>query len=50
VIVPLVLVLVLVVVLVALGIDENIFLMTRVREESAHLGTRAGTLRGLASC
>jgi RND superfamily putative drug exporter len=34
--------------LVALGIDYNIFLMTRVREESAHLGTRAGTLRGLA--
>jgi putative drug exporter of the RND superfamily len=34
--------------LVALGIDYNIFLMTRVREESAQLGTRAGTLRGLA--
>jgi putative drug exporter of the RND superfamily len=35
--------------LVALGIDYNIFLMTRVREESAQLGTRAGTLRGLAA-
>ncbi|CAN5221906.1 MMPL family transporter [soil metagenome] len=34
--------------LVALGIDYNIFLMTRVREESLRLGTRAGTLRGLA--
>ncbi|CRK62034.1 possible membrane protein [Alloactinosynnema sp. L-07] len=33
--------------LVALGIDYNIFLMTRVREESKTLGTRAGTLRGL---
>ncbi|MDA1362322.1 efflux RND transporter permease subunit [Glycomyces luteolus] len=35
--------------LVALGIDYNIFLMTRVREESARLGTRAGTLRGLVA-
>jgi RND superfamily putative drug exporter len=34
--------------LVALGIDYNIFLMTRVREESERLGTRAGMLRGLA--
>jgi RND superfamily putative drug exporter len=34
--------------LVALGIDYNIFLMTRVREESQRLGTRRGTLRGLA--
>jgi RND superfamily putative drug exporter len=34
--------------LVALGIDYNIFLMTRVREESEKLGTRAGVLRGLA--
>ena len=34
--------------LVALGIDYNIFLMTRVREESARVGTRSGTLRGLA--
>ncbi|MGG7509523.1 MMPL family transporter [Plantibacter sp. YIM 135249] len=34
--------------LVALGIDYNIFLMTRVREESMHVGTRAGILRGLA--
>jgi putative drug exporter of the RND superfamily len=33
--------------LVALGIDYNIFLMTRVREEALSLGTRAGTLRGL---
>ncbi|WP_347177331.1 MMPL family transporter [Glycomyces sp. L485] len=35
--------------LVALGIDYNIFLMTRVREEAAHIGTRAGTLRGLVA-
>ncbi|PRY60536.1 MMPL family transporter [Glycomyces artemisiae] len=35
--------------LVALGIDYNIFLMTRVREESARLGTRAGTVRGLVA-
>ena len=34
--------------LVALGIDYNIFLMTRVREESLRRGTRQGTLRGLA--
>ncbi|TXK18424.1 efflux RND transporter permease subunit [Homoserinibacter sp. GY 40078] len=33
--------------LVALGVDYNIFLMTRVREESARLGTREGILRGL---
>jgi RND superfamily putative drug exporter len=33
--------------LVALGGDYNIFLMTRVREESQRLGTRRGTLRGL---
>lgn len=33
--------------LVALGIDYNIFLMTRVREESALHGTRDGILRGL---
>jgi hypothetical protein len=34
--------------LVALGIDDNIFLMTRVREESVHFDTRPGILRGLA--
>jgi RND superfamily putative drug exporter len=34
--------------LVALGIDYNIFLMARVREESLVHGTRQGTLRGLA--
>jgi RND superfamily putative drug exporter len=34
--------------LVALGIDYNIFLMTRVREESLLHGTRQGILRGLA--
>lgn len=34
--------------LVALGIDYNIFLMTRVREESMRVGTRPGILRGLA--
>lgn len=33
--------------LVALGVDYNIFLMTRVREESLRLGTRPGILRGL---
>jgi RND superfamily putative drug exporter len=33
--------------LVALGVDYNIFLMTRVREESQALGTRRGVLRGL---
>ncbi|MFF5265393.1 MMPL family transporter [Actinomadura viridis] len=33
--------------LVALGVDYNIFLMHRVREESANLGTRRGVLRGL---
>ena len=33
--------------LVALGIDYNIFLMTRVREESLTHGTRQGVLRGL---
>jgi RND superfamily putative drug exporter len=35
--------------LVALGIDYNIFLMTRVREESLKHGTREGILRGLTS-
>ncbi|WP_369046055.1 MMPL family transporter [Sinomonas sp. P10A9] len=34
--------------LVALGVDYNIFLMTRVREESLAHGTRPGILRGLA--
>jgi RND superfamily putative drug exporter len=34
--------------LVALGIDYNIFLMTRVREASQRLGTRPGLLKGLA--
>jgi RND superfamily putative drug exporter len=33
--------------LVALGIDYNIFLMTRVREESAKIGTRDGVIKGL---
>jgi RND superfamily putative drug exporter len=33
--------------LVALGIDYNIFLMTRVREESTRHGTRQGIVRGL---
>ena len=34
--------------LVALGIDYNIFLMARVREETRTYGTREGMLRGLA--
>jgi RND superfamily putative drug exporter len=33
--------------LVALGVDYNIFLMTRVREETLLHGTREGILRGL---
>ena len=33
--------------LVALGIDYNIFLMTRVREESQKIGTRAGVIKGV---
>jgi len=33
--------------LVALGVDYNIFLMDRTREESRQLGTRAGMLRAL---
>ena len=35
--------------LVALGIDYNIFLMTRVREEAQRHGTRRGALIGLAA-
>ncbi|MBC2934755.1 MMPL family transporter [Nocardioides sp. zg-1228] len=35
--------------LVALGIDYNIFLMTRVREETEQHGTRRGSLIALAS-
>jgi putative drug exporter of the RND superfamily len=34
--------------LVALGIDYNIFLLTRVREETLQFGTRSGVLRGLS--
>jgi len=34
--------------LVALGIDYNIFLMTRVREEAKRHGTREGIMRGLS--
>jgi len=33
--------------LVALGIDYNIFLMTRVREETLRIGVSAGTIKGL---
>ncbi|MFF2350612.1 MMPL family transporter [Kitasatospora sp. NPDC058115] len=35
--------------LVALGVDYNIFLMTRVREEALRSGTREGVLRGLTA-
>lgn len=35
--------------LVALGVDYNIFLMSRVREETLRLGTRQGMLRGLVA-
>src|SRR5204863_3663771 len=35
--------------LVALGIDYNIFLMTRVREEAVLRGTRRGAVIGLAA-
>jgi len=35
--------------LVALGIDYNIFLMTRIREESIRSGTRRGALAALAA-
>jgi len=35
--------------LVALGIDYNIFLMTRVREEAQHHGSRRGAINGLAA-
>ena len=35
--------------LVALGVDYNIFLMDRVREEAAHIGTRRGALRALVA-
>lgn len=35
--------------LVALGVDYNIFLMSRVREESLKHGTKEGILRGLVS-
>jgi len=35
--------------LVALGVDYNIFLMTRAREEAAALGTREGILAALTS-
>ncbi len=34
--------------LAALGVDYNIFLMTRAREETIHFGNRAGILRSLA--
>ncbi|MGW0947509.1 MMPL family transporter [Streptomyces sp. NPDC002623] len=35
--------------LVALGIDYNIFLTTRIREEAGHQGTRQGVVTGLAA-
>lgn len=35
--------------LVALGVDYNIFLATRIKEETAAYGTREATLRGLVA-
>jgi len=35
--------------LVALGVDYTIFLMSRVREEARHHGTREGMLRAIAA-
>jgi RND superfamily putative drug exporter len=35
--------------LVALGVDYNIFLVTRAREEATRLGTRAGMVRALGA-
>ncbi|HTN23160.1 MAG TPA: MMPL family transporter [Solirubrobacteraceae bacterium] len=35
--------------LVALGVDYNIFLMSRIREEAVRHGTRLGVLRGLVA-
>jgi RND superfamily putative drug exporter len=35
--------------LVALGIDYNIFLMTRIREEAMRVGTKRGAMIGLAA-
>jgi RND superfamily putative drug exporter len=35
--------------LVALGVDYNIFLVTRAREEAVEHGTRAGMIRALSS-
>jgi len=35
--------------LVALGVDYSIFLVTRAKEESVHLGIREGMIRGLAA-
>lgn len=35
--------------LVALGVDYNIFLVTRAKEEADHHGTRAGMIRALAA-
>jgi RND superfamily putative drug exporter len=35
--------------LIALGVDYNIFLMTRVHEESKRVGTRQGALVGLVA-
>ncbi|UQU61401.1 efflux RND transporter permease subunit [Couchioplanes caeruleus] len=35
--------------LVALGVDYNIFLVTRAREEAAHRGTRDGMIQALAA-
>jgi RND superfamily putative drug exporter len=35
--------------LVALGVDYNIFLVTRAKEEAAHLGTKQGMIKALSA-
>jgi RND superfamily putative drug exporter len=35
--------------LVALGVDYNIFLVTRAKEEAEHIGTKQGMIKALSS-